>query len=68
MTFNERPVEAIDLTEVGPEERDVEVYRSPARTQFTFPPPRPFQTMSRRRDGPDLRVPEEKPKFLGEFV
>lgn len=68
VTLNQRPVETVDLTEAGPEQRDVEIYRSPARGQLTFPRPRPVQTVTRGRDGPDLAVPEEAPKFLGEFI
>lgn len=65
---NERPVEAIDLTEAGPKQRDLEFFRSPARGQLSFPRPRPVQNVTRRRDDSDLTVPEEMPKILGEFI
>lgn len=61
--MNQGPVEAIDLTEAGPEQRDVEFYRSPARGQLAF-----AQPVSRRRGGPDVAVSEGTPRFLGEFI
>lgn len=68
MDLNQKPVETVDLTEAGPTQRDVEIYRSPARGQLTFPQWRPVLNVTRRRDGSNLAVPEEAPKFLGEFI
>ncbi|TID17067.1 hypothetical protein E6O75_ATG09833 [Venturia nashicola] len=64
VTLNQRPVEAIDLTEVGPERQDSVSYCSSARGQLSLSQPLLVQNVATRRDGPEVVVAEEVPKFL----
>ncbi|KAE9983090.1 hypothetical protein EG328_010327 [Venturia inaequalis] len=64
VALDQRPIEAIDLTEVGPKRQDLPLYRSPARGKLTLSKPWPVQTVTGRRDPADILVSEETPKFL----
>ncbi|QDS68233.1 hypothetical protein FKW77_010596 [Venturia effusa] len=63
-TLNLRHAEAVDLTAVGPNQPNLEVYRPLARGHLSLPRPRPVHSVPEREFRSFRAVPEVTPKFL----